>query len=185
KDKVKVLYDERMVPHIFAKNTADAFFVQGFITAQNRLWQMDITTRATSGRLAEILGERLLQRDKLQRRKGLVFAAENALKGWESSPEDIALISAYTAGVNAFLNSLKPACYPLEFKLMNYKPEPWTNLKSAILIKSMAQTLCEKEDDLEATNTLHALGRETFDFLFPEYNPKQSPVIPVDVHWDF
>ena len=77
------------------------------------------------------------------------------------------------------------ANYPVEFKLMNYDPEPWTNLKSAILIKSMALTLCARDDDIESTNALNIFGRETFDFLFPEYNPKQSPVIPKDVKWDF
>lgn len=182
---VKVIYDNRLVPHIFAQNIKDALFTQGFITAQHRLWQMDISTRSTSGRLSEILGERLLERDKLQRRKGLVFAAENALESWEKSPEDIVLLSAYTAGVNAFLKTIKPADYPIEFKLMNYKPEPWTNLKSAILIKSMALTLCARHDDIESTNALNVFGRETFDFLFPEYNPKQSPVIPDDTNWDF
>lgn len=184
-NSAKVIYDDRMVPHLFAQNINDALFLQGFITAQQRLWQMDISTRATSGHLSEILGENLLQRDILQRRKGLVFAAENALKGWEKSPEDIALITAYTAGVNAYISSMSPADYPVEFKLMNYKPEPWTNLKSAILIKSMALTLCSRDDDIESTNALNQLGRETFDFLYPEYNPKQSPVIPAEVKWNF
>ena len=183
--KAKVLFDDRMVPHIFAENKTDVFFLQGYITAQNRLWQMDISTRATSGRLAEIIGSRLLKMDKLNRRKGLVFAAENTLKGWEKSPKDLELITAYTEGVNAYLKTLKPADYPIEFKLMNYEPEPWTNLKSAILIKSMALTLCARDDDIEATNALNIFGRETFDFLYPEYNPKQSPVIPKDVEWNF
>ena len=184
-DKAKVIYDDKMVPHIFAQNVNDAYFIQGFITAQHRLWQMDISTRATSGSLSEILGERLLERDILQRRKGLVFAAENALKGWKNSPEDIALLSAYTAGVNTFINSMTPSDYPLEFKLMNYEPEPWTNLKSAIMVKSMAQTLCSRDDDIESSNTLHVFGREKFDFLFPEYNPKQAPIIPSDIKWNF
>ncbi len=181
----KVIYDDRMVPHVFAKNINDAIYLQGFITAQHRLWQMDISTRATSGRLSEILGERLIERDKLQRRKGLIFAAENTLRGWEKSPKDLALLSAYTDGVNAFINTMNPSDYPVEFKLMNYEPEPWTNLKSAILIKSMALTLCSRDDDIETTNALHILGKETFDFLYPEYNPRQSPVIPENVKWQF
>ena len=183
--KGKVIYDDRLVPHVFAPTKKDAIFIQGFITAQHRLWQMDISIRATNGTLAEILGKRLLQRDRLQRRKGFTTASENALKSWKNHPEDFELLTAYTAGVNAFIESLSAADYPVEYKLMNFKPEPWTNLKSAVLIKSMAQTLCAKEYDIESTNALNIFGRETFDFLFPEYNPKQSPVIPDNVKWEF
>ena len=185
KGKGKVIYDDRMVPHVFASSTKEAFFIQGFITAQHRLWQMDISIRATNGTLAEILGKRLLERDKLQRRKGLQTAAENALEGWKKHPDDYELITAYTDGVNAYIKTLSKGDYPIEYKLMNYSPEPWTNLKSAVLIKSMAQTLCAKENDIESTNALNIFGRSTFDFLFPEYNPKQSPVIPEDVKWEF
>ncbi len=188
-EKAEVVYDEQLIPHIFAQNLQDALFIQGYITAKHRLWQMDISTRATSGRLSEVMGvgedNALLERDKLQRRKGLVFAAENALKGWEKHPDDLKNLNSYTAGVNAYISSLKPKDYPIEFKLLDYKPEPWTNLKSAIFTKSMAQSLCMREDDLEATNALSVFGQETFDFLYPEQNPKQSPIIPAGTPWDF
>ncbi len=184
-DKVEVVYDKQMVPHIFASNLKDAFFIQGFITAKHRLWQMDISTRATSGRLSEVMGTTTLKNDQLQRRRGLVFAAENTLKAWEKYPEDIKNLNSYTAGVNAYIQSLKPRDYPIEFKLLDYEPENWTNLKSAIFIKSMAQSLCMRENDLEATNALSVFGQETFDFLYPEQNPKQSPIIPAQTPWDF
>jgi penicillin G amidase len=184
-NKVEVVYDEQLIPHIFAENLKDAFFIQGFITAKHRLWQMDISTRATSGRLCEVMGERTLNNDQLQRRRGLVFAAENTLKFWEKQPEDIQNLNSYTAGVNAYINSLKPRDYPLEFKLLDYEPEEWTNLKSAIFIKSMAQSLCMRENDLESTNALTVFGQETFDFLYPEQNPKQSPIIPAGTPWNF
>ena len=184
-DKVEVVYDERMVPHIFAENVTDALFVQGFITAQNRLWQMDISIRGTVGRLAEIMGERLIERDKQQRRKGMGFAAMNALNAWKKNPDNFRLIQAYTQGVNTYILSLQPKDYPVEFKILDYQPELWTEEKSAIFVKSMAESLCFREDDLEATNALKALGREAFDFLYPEYNPKQSPIIPMEQKWEF
>ncbi|MFT7604375.1 MAG: penicillin amidase [Saprospiraceae bacterium] len=183
--KAEVVYDEQLVPHIFAENLKDAFFIQGFITAKHRLWQMDISTRATSGRLSEIMGERTLKNDQLQRRKGLVFAAENTLQSWEKHPDDIQNLDSYTAGINAYIHSLKPGDYPLEFKLLDYEPEEWTNLKSAIFIKSMSQSLCMRENDLESTNALTVFGQETFDFLYPEQNPKQSPIIPAGTPWEF
>ena len=185
KSPVKVVFDDKMVPHIFAENILDAFTVQGYLEAKNRLWQMDLSTRAASGRLSEIMGKRTLAVDKRKRRQGMLFAAENTLKTWKSNPKEFAYIEAYTKGVNSYVNALQPSDYPLEFKLLDYEPEVWTPLKSALFMKAMAETLCRREDDLESTNALSAFGRETFDFLFPEYNPKQSPIIPESVDWDF
>ena len=182
---VKVIYDKRLVPHIFAQNITDATFVQGYITAQHRLWQMDIATRSTSGRLAEILGPNLIKRDKIQRRKGVVFGAYNALSAWGKDPVATKNMKAYTSGVNAYVTQLSSKDYPIEFKLLDYHPEPWTDLKTAIFVKSMAESLCGREDDLESSNALKAFGRETFDFLYPEYNPKQDPIIPEETPWDF
>ena len=181
KGNVKVSYDDRQVPHIFAENNADAYFVQGYVTAQNRLWQMDISTRAASGRLSEVLGDKLLPMDQKKRRTGMVFAAENALKGWKKDAANYALIESYAAGVNAYVRTLAPKDYPIEFKILNYAPEDWTPLKTALFFKSMCETLAAGEDDLQATNALKMLGKETFDFIFPEHNDVDSPVIPDDV----
>lgn len=70
-------YDDMLVPHIFADNIEDAFRAQGYITASLRLWQMDITSRQTAGRLSEVFGERTLEVDRIARRRGLLLAAEN------------------------------------------------------------------------------------------------------------
>ena len=182
---VKIRMDNRLVPHIFAGTLEDAIFAQGYITAKYRLWQMDISVRSAGGTLSEILGETTLNRDKRQRRKGMLWAAENALAAWERNPEGRRLIHAYTNGVNAYLQDLAPEDYPIEYKLLNYKPEPWSPLKSALFFKAMAETLSTYEEDLEASNTLQHLGREQFDFLFPEWKADQSPVIPASVVWDF
>ena len=184
-EPVQVIFDDRMVPHIFAQNDEDLFFAQGYVTAMHRLWQMDISVRATSGHLAAVMGPSVLERDKLQRKKGLLMAAENASEVFATSPLDDRIGNAYTAGVNAYIKQLAPADYPIEFKLLNYKPEPWSSLKSAIFFKSMAESLCARHTDLASSNALEQWGRETFDFLFPEYNPKQSPIIPEDVQWEF
>ncbi len=185
KKEVTIILDDRLVPHVFAENPEDAFFAQGYLHAQYRLWQMDIAVRSVGGRLSEVLGERTLERDQIQRRKGIITAAENALLAWERSPEEAAFINAYVAGVNAYIQSLRPKHYPLEFKLLNYAPEEWTALKCALFFKSMAETLCSGNDDLEATNAKAFWGADTFDFLYPEQNPKQSPIIPAKVPWNF
>jgi len=184
KGKVEVVYDDLLVPHIFAENLEDAARVQGYVTAQHRLWQMDITARKTSGRLSEVLGPRTLQLDRLTRRKGMVFAAENDLIGWKKSEKTMALLNAYTEGVNTWINQLSRADWPIEFKLLNYEPEPWTALKVALVTEAMAETLCSWEEDLENTTTLALLGLETFNFLYPEWNPRQQPIIPDTGQWN-
>jgi penicillin amidase len=172
-----------MIPHIFADNMEDAVMVQGYLTARDRLWQMDLTVRKASGRLSEVLGERTLQTDRITRRRGMGMAAQNSVAAWRKSPESMKLLEAYTAGVNAWTNSLKPADYPLEFKLLNYKPEPWSVLKTAFVIEGMSEMLASREDDLEATNALEAFGRATFDSLYPLWNPRQKPIIPDTGQW--
>lgn len=183
KGPVTVLYDDLLVPHIFAENQMDALRVQGYITAQHRLFQMDLTTRKAAGRLSEILGPKTFNIDRETRRKGLGFAAENDIIGWGEDIGSMALLEAYSDGINAWIDQLSPAEYPIEFKLLNYKPEHWTPLKSALVTEAMAQTLCSREDDIEASNALLYFGRETFDYLYPEWNPNQNPIIPDTGQW--
>jgi penicillin amidase len=184
-DEVKVIYDDRRVPHIFAGNQRDALFAQGYVVAMDRLWQMDFSTRAAAGRLSELSGQKMNNFDLNRRRIGMGWAAENAVEGWKNFKEDYALLSAYIEGVNHFIQQLDPKDYPVEFKLINYSPEPWNNLKSALFFKSMALTLCGWEEDLESTNMKNHLGQEMFDFLFPDSYNRQSPIIPESVKWEF
>ncbi len=183
KGKVEVVYDDLLVPHIFAENKEDVVRVQGYVTAQHRLWQMDIATRKASGRLSEVLGERTLNIDRMARRRGMVFAAENNVLGWSKSAEGMRLLKAYTEGVNAYISQLSPADYPIEFKLLNYAPEPWSILKTALIVEAMAETLCAGENDLVSTNALAQFGRDTFNYLYPEWNSKQQPIIPDTGQW--
>lgn len=185
KAPAKVIYDDRLIPHLFTENDIDAAYLQGYVSAQHRLWQMDFSTRAASGRLSEIVGSRTLNYDKETRRLGMVFAAENAIKGWKSDAKMFAFLEAYAEGVNQYISQLEPKDYPLEFKLMSYEPELWTPLKSALFIKSMARNLCARENDLENTNAMQYFGKEAFDKLFPEYFPDQSPIIPKGTPWNF
>lgn len=182
---VNVRFDERLVPHIQAENLMDAMMAQGYVTASLRLWQMEMSTRATAGRLAEILGEDLLERDRLQRRKGILVTADRLWKRWQQQTEEKACIEAYTKGVNQYIQSLSPKDYPLEYKLMGFRPERWTPEKSMLFLLSMAESLCSRNYDIPATNALKFFGEERFRFLYPEYNPQQSPIIPAAVQWNF
>ena len=111
-EPVTVVYDDRRVPHIFAKNDRDLFFAQGYVTARDRLWQMEFQTAAAAGRLAEILGSGALERDRYQRRVGLVHAARSTLKEMMAAPVTRLSVTAYTEGVNAYIGSLRDRRLP-------------------------------------------------------------------------
>jgi penicillin G amidase len=176
KEEVKIVFDDRMVPHIYAKNLQDAMFAQGYVEAYHRLFQMDISTRSPDGRLSEILGPNLLEYDKKQRRLGLGYAADNALKGWSKFPEELKNVDAYTAGVNHFIQNLDPKDYPIEYKLLDFSPSQWTNRHCALLLKAMTQTLAGYEEDIEMSNALRIFGAEDFNLIYPDRNPKDLPV---------
>ena len=185
KGEVKVVYDDRSVPHIFAENDEDAAFAQGYIEAKDRLWQMDFQTRFAAGRLSEILGERPLEIDKRMRRKGLAYGAWKTNEQWKNYPVAYSFALAYCEGANAYIQNLAPKDYPVEFKLLGYEPEEWSPYKMALLTKLMADDLANRGYDLEMSNALAVFGREVFDFLFPEYFPDQTPIIPKETPWNF
>ena len=178
KSKVDVYLDERLVPHIFADQDNDAYFVQGYLHAKFRLWQMEFQTHAAAGRISEIIGERAINYDRTQRRLGMVYAAEKALQEMEKDPEIKASCDAYTAGVNAYISTLSSNDLPVEYKLLGYKPEKWSNLKTALFTKAMTYDLAGFDRDFEFTNALNVLGEENFRMLFPDFSDSSAPIIP-------
>jgi len=182
-EEVKVIYDNQLIPHIFAQNDIDLYKAQGYVTAQNRLWQMEFQTHASAGRLSEIVGSAAIDYDREQRRKGMVFGAEKALESMQNSPEVLSYIEAYRDGVNSYINGLTKADYPVEYKLLDYKPEPWTLKKTALLLMYMTDMLAGRDSDFEYTNMLKKYGSETFDLLFPDFFKVQDPVIPQERDW--
>lgn len=185
-EEVVVRFDENQVPHIEAKNDVDLAFAQGYITAFHRLWQMDFQTRAAAGRIAEIIGERALGFDRLQRRKGNAQAAQRAYDNFSKDPVMGPLVEAYTAGINAYISSLNYKRLPLEYKLLRYKPEPWSCMKVAFMMVQMIDELAGGDKTIEHTKALHCLGRNTFDLLYPDRLDKDDqPVIPLQTPWAF
>ena len=179
-----VWIDTMMVPHIHAANDHDLYFIEGYIHAMFRLWQMDMETRAAGGRVSEVIGEKGLGYDRKQRRKGMVYAAENSLKVMEADPRTKLVMDAYTEGINNYISTLNYRTYPLEYKLMGFVPEQWTNIKTALLLKYMADDLTGKPDDLGLTYLKAELPKEEFDLLFPEKIEGSTPVIPRGTPFD-
>jgi penicillin amidase len=178
KGNTEVYFDERLVPHIFSDNEVDPYFVQGYLHARFRLWQMEFQTHFISGRICEIVGKVGLESDRNFRRMGLTSAAETSLAFMEKDDEIKGTMDAYTAGVNAFIENLPESQLPLEYKLLGYKPEKWTNLKSVLFFKAMSYDLVGRDDDFEQTNLLKILGEADFNMLFPQAEDSLSPIIP-------
>lgn len=173
-----VYFDERKVPHIYAENAADLYFTQGYVTAALRLWQMDFVTFAAAGRLSEIFrGDRYLTYDRNQRRMGILEAARQSLQLIEKDPETIAALNAYTKGVNAYIQTLNYQQYPLEYKVLDYTPEPWSNLKSVLVMKQMGNNMTGYEEDMMMSKLMLVLGEDTFNKLYPDFGPHITPVM--------
>ncbi len=136
--QVKVTRDGHGVPAIEAASLEDLFLAQGFVTAQDRLWQMDVMRRFAAGELSEILGEDTLRIDREQRILGLRAAARKSLQ--IASPRDRSYFDAYARGVNAFIESHENRL-PIEFRILNYRPKPWQAEDSIVIANQMVKDL--------------------------------------------
>jgi penicillin G amidase len=185
KGKAEVYFDDRLVPHVFAENDEDLYYIQGYLHAKFRLFQIDLQTKAAAGRASEIAGPKAVNYDKEQRRLGMVYAAENALKEMEKDPVSKSLFDAYTNGVNAYISSLKESAIPVEYKLLNIKPEKWTNLRTALLLKMMAKMLSSgTESDLANTNAKSIFLPDELKMLYPQVHDSLMPIVPKGTAFD-
>src|SRR5687768_12505252 len=136
---VSVRRDNRGIPYIDSANDSDLYFVQGYVTASDRLWQMDVLRRRARGETAEIFGALALEDDKLWRRYGFARVAEENVKFL--SPELGSALERYAAGVNAYIASLTPETMPAEFKILQYTPAQWLPTDTIVVGKILAEAL--------------------------------------------
>lgn len=187
KDRASVYLDEYLIPHVYAGSEVDACYIQGYLHAKFRLWQMEFQTFAAAGRLSEVLGagddDRILKYDRSMRRLGMVDAAEKALAKMEEDSTTKKDCDAYTAGVNDYIRNMKTSELPLEYKLLNYRPEPWNNLKIALFVKYMAFDLAGADNDFEMTNAKSIFSREDLARLYPAVVDSADPIIPKGTHF--
>jgi penicillin G amidase len=178
RDSVTVRRDERGIPYIEAKNDEDLYFAQGYVTASDRLWQMDLLRRNERGELAEVLGSAVLDQDKQHRTLG--FAQEVELELTRSSPKTRAGLEAYASGVNALIASLDAKSLPPEFQILQYKPKPWTPADSLLVGKVFAESLSNtwRLDIMRAA--FAGLPAEKRDALMPEFSPLDVLVVGKD-----
>ena len=171
---VTVHRDTYGVPHIYADSLKDASFVQGYLHAQDRLFQMDLTRRVATGRLAEIFGPDFLDTDKFLRTLGLLRAAR--MSEAMLTAEHREALEAYAAGVNAFIARHRGRL-PLEFTLLGYSPSPWQAAESLAIGKYMAWDLgSNMTTEIFFWQLAQRVGPEKAATLFPTY-PEDGPTI--------
>jgi penicillin G amidase len=160
-----VARDALGVPHISAAGWEDAIFLQGYVTAQDRLWQMDALRRLAAGELSEVLGPSTLELDREARRLRLRRVAEQHLRALAG--EDRAVFAAYARGVNYFMETQRGKL-PLEFTLLRYDPRPWTITDSILCGLQMYRELTNSwRDELRKAAMLSGGDAAKVNLLFP------------------
>ncbi|MCA1621329.1 MAG: penicillin acylase family protein [Acidobacteria bacterium] len=178
KQAVKVRRDERGVPYIEAGDETDLYFAQGYVTASDRLWQMDLMRRTARGELSEIFGRATLEDDKRRRAYGFAQVAEASAA--QADPRSRAVMEAYARGVNAYIDSLDDKRLPLEFQILGYRPRHWTPADSAAVGKNFAEALSTTWPLDLARGLLADLPADKAAALFPETSPLDLPVVGND-----
>ncbi len=182
---VDVYFDSLQIPHIYAENNADLIFALGYVVAEQRLWQMDFQSKAAEGRVSEIVGKKAIPFDQKIRRMAMKRGAEKTLNLAMNDTEVANIMNAFSDGVNEYVRNLTYKNYPIEYKLLDYKPEEWSPIRSAYILEYMVNSLIEYDYDLEKTNLFKILGKENYRKLFPFYEDGIDPVIPSRTVWDF
>lgn len=181
-DRVVIRRDDRGIPYIEAKSDADLYFAQGYATAQDRLWQMDLFRRNARGELSEVLpnvpNSPALEQDKLHRTLGFTQVVEAEMA--QASPQARSLLEAYAAGVNAYINSLSPKSLPPEFQILGYSPKPWTPADSLIVVKIFFESLSNTWRLDLMREALSSLPDEKRSALMPEVSPIDVLVVGKD-----
>ncbi|GLC89434.1 penicillin acylase family protein [Lysinibacillus piscis] len=174
---VTVTRDDKGVPHIFAKSDADLYRAQGYVQAQDRLFQMDLARRQASGRLSEIIGEATIKTDKNFRTFSLRDAAEKSLSAYDDETRQV--LEWYAEGVNAFIEQAKANnTLSYEFTLLGYEPEEWTVIDSLTIGKYMAYDLGGHWNTLAFRHwALQNFGEEKAKELFIKYPENAASII--------
>lgn len=181
--QVSIQIDSDQIKHVFAENDEDLYFAQGWIHASERLWQMEFLTRAVSGRLAEVMGEKAIPIDKMFLKLGLATAAKETTDLMLQDRLVATALNAYTRGVNAFISDIDLKRLPFEYKLLGQKPEVWSVNNAGLLIKFMAFSLSGSSFDLPLSRTKATLSKSDFDELFPIKLSEPEPVISKSGSW--
>ena len=180
-ETIEIITDRYGVPHIYAQNEDDLYFAQGYVHAQERLWQMDLNRRIGSGRLCEIFGEIALETDRFCRRLGMHRAASAEVERLTEHSKRI--LDAYARGVNSFIQRNRNNL-PIEFTLLRFKPDPWQIADSIQWAKMIGWNLGGNwETELIRARLIAKLGADRAAKLEAGYDPGHPLIIPPGVEY--
>jgi penicillin amidase len=177
---VTVLRDQRHVPHIYAASDRDAVIAMGYVTARDRLFQLDFLPRIGAGRLADAFGPQAVASDRFLRRTGMEWGAQKNLErirkqggiAWKA-------LTWYGRGVNAYLDRLEAGALPLEFRLLGYRPDRYRPIQALRLLQYMTYDLTYNTDDPAYTHLREALGERAYQRLYPTHPAGlYEPIVP-------
>ncbi|MDB4882847.1 MAG: hypothetical protein JWL95_1613 [Gemmatimonadetes bacterium] len=177
-DSVSVVYDDRAVPHIFARSEADAYRALGYVVARDRLFQLYAQTLAASGRLTELGGAAVLDLDREMRHLGLPRAAERKAAALADTGVTMRAARAYAEGVNAYIDAMPADELPLEFRLLGKRPPKWETVDSYHLLNRMGWTLAYIALEHDRAGAAARVGAAAAAALFPDNSPIQEPIQP-------
>lgn len=178
REPVHVLFDDRAVPHIFAANQLDALRALGYVTARDRLFQLDLQARAGGGTLTELLGARALDLDREARGLGMARAAEHLTETLPDTGAERAALSAYAEGVNAYVDGMPGQALPLEYRLLGRRPVRWSPARTIQVLLRMDYVLTRNSTELERLAAAGTVGDPAASALFPAHSPIQEPIQP-------
>ncbi len=179
---VEILRDQWGIPHIYASNLHDVLFAQGFVHAQDRLWQMELNRRIAQGRLSELFGEIALDTDRTCRTFG--FNRLGAMDWQNASQEIKEAILAYVEGVNFFLQD-HSSKLPLEFSLINHHPEPWHPEDTTSFARVMIWQLSHAwYSEIVRAQLIQAVGEEHAAELEIHYPPSNPITLPNGIEFN-
>ncbi len=173
--EVTVTRDVRGVPHLRAQNMTDLAFAQGYVMAQDRLWQMDVLRRIAAGELSEIFGSRLVETDRYFRTLGFRDAADRDAA--TAAPEFREQLEAFARGVNRFIEDHRGSL-PVEFTLLRYEPLPWREADSMLIVGYMYETLTSSwRWDLSRARVAPKLGVERAEYFYDQTSEWDRPIV--------
>ena len=175
---VTIRYDRRGVPHITAGTELDAYRALGYVVAHDRLFQLELQTRAAAGTLTELVGAAGLGMDRATRALGMPRAAEIKIAALDSADAGLAAMRAYAEGINAWIDAMSPRQLPIEYRLLGRRPARWAPINSVHLLNEMARTLSYGDEELRHLAAIARVGSVAADALFPFNSPIQEPIQP-------
>ncbi|HKV51478.1 MAG TPA: penicillin acylase family protein [Gemmatimonadaceae bacterium] len=174
----RVFYDLHGVPHVFATNERDAYRALGYVVARDRLFQLELQTRAAAGTLTELVGPVALGVDRETRALGLPRAVEQQLAATDTASAAWHNVEAYAQGINAYIDGMRPADLPLEYRLLRARPAAWKPVNTLYLLARMGLTLAYDDEEFRRLRAASLVGDRAADALFSRRAAIQEPIEP-------